>query len=62
MKNEETMGKTNRQTYKKPKLEQVQLVVEEAFVDACKTGTGGSVPKCTPKPTTIGCNKSPQRS
>ena len=50
----------SKMTYQKPQLEQVQLVVEEAVLSGCKTGTGGSVPKCKKKST--GCISSPFRS
>ncbi|PLX84649.1 MAG: hypothetical protein C0617_07360 [Desulfuromonas sp.] len=30
-----------KKAYRKPELEQVKLVMEEAVLEGCKTGTGG---------------------
>jgi hypothetical protein len=54
-------GKTNRRTYRKPQLEQVQLVVEEAVLEACKVRDSGPSGSCTPKPQLI-CSKARGRS
>ena len=32
----------NRRNYKKPQIDQVNLVIEEAVLQACKTGAGAS--------------------
>jgi len=32
----------NRKNYKKPQINQVNLVIEEAVLQACKTGPGAS--------------------
>jgi len=56
MKKNEKTGKTNRKTYRKPKLEQVQLVSEEAVLEGCKTNTSVSgAPPC--KNRAIGCDR-----
>jgi hypothetical protein len=60
MNEKKNAGKNDRRTYRKPQLEQVQLVIEEALVTACKTGSGGSIPKCRPRAST--CGRTPQRS
>ena len=60
MREKKNKGKTNRKTYRKPKLEQVQLVVEEAVLEGCKTGQSGYGGGCRPRNT--GCDKAGARS
>jgi hypothetical protein len=48
-------GKTNRRPYRKPQLEQVDLVSEEAVLAACKLKTSGASIRCKNKST--GCNR-----
>ena len=47
MTGKKSTGKTKRRTYRKPQLEQVQLVVEETVLTACKVKASG--------PTLTGC-------
>jgi len=49
MRKKETIGKNYRKTYSKPKLEQVQLVAEEAVLEGCKTAFSGTDPRCYPR-------------
>jgi hypothetical protein len=39
------MSKKSRKTYKKPQINQVKLVVEEAVLGACKIKPGGAGPE-----------------
>jgi hypothetical protein len=56
MNKKEELGKINRKTYRKPKLEQVQLVSEEAVLEACKVRTSiAGTPPC--KNNAIGCDR-----
>jgi hypothetical protein len=45
---EKVENKRMRQPYRKPQLEQVQLMAEEAVLAGCKTNAGGSSPNKTP--------------
>ena len=51
---ERNEGTRARRPYRKPQLEQVQLVAEEAVLAGCKTRTSGNGPEKTPCQTTPG--------
>jgi hypothetical protein len=53
-------GKTTRRMYRKPRIEKVQLVVEEAVLETCKVKASGPVTGCNPKPGV--CSKARGRS
>ena len=55
--------KRNRMMYRKPQIEKVELVVEEAVLTSCKVKAfgPGSVSGCSPKPGSE-CNKARGRS
>jgi hypothetical protein len=58
---EEDTGKKNKRTYRKPQLEQVRLVSEEAVLEGCKTNTSvAGTPPC--KNRAIGCNRARAKS
>lgn len=62
MTGKKSADKTKRRMYRKPQLEEVQLVVEEAVLEACKVksgGPGGFI--CNPKPGSV-CGKARGRS
>jgi hypothetical protein len=54
-------GKANRKTYRKPQLEQVQLVVEETVLTACKVKASGPLTGCKGGPGTV-CTKARGKS
>ena len=45
---EKREGTRARRPYRKPQLEQVQLLAEEAVLAGCKTNVGGSSPQKDP--------------
>jgi len=55
---EKKQEKAFRRIYKKPRLEQVQLVLEESVLATCKTGTGGPLQQCK----VSYCSKTPHAS
>ncbi len=50
--------RTHRRQYRKPQLEQVKLVLEEAVLQTCKTNQAGPLNTCK----LSDCNKTPQAS
>jgi hypothetical protein len=62
MKNTENIEKTNRKTYRKPKLEKVQLVSEEAVLEGCKTSLSVDPFPRPCKPGTTSCARGRARS
>jgi len=61
MREKENSGKNTKRLYQKPQMEQVQLVSEEAVLEACKTRTYAlGVPPC--KNNATGCARARARS
>lgn len=46
MNKNENQLRSKRRLYSKPQLEQIQLVLEEAVLETCKTNEAGPLEKC----------------